>query len=222
VNTVETKAYLDTDKNWRGFNALMGVPGVLFDQKQQFIEPARNITPPVLISASDLGNAPFPPLRLLPRARTDVMYTVTDLLDRARLIEVGRPGARERKNAGAEYLDHQDGRYYSTLSELLGFDSEFVEDVPGQPSDALHPLSTEEEPGINNKDYYRSQWADEVVERFGAMSNMVTMRSDVFELLVTVQAGYAVDANNDGRINYRSNDEFVVTAEKKARSVYER
>ena len=62
----------------------------------------------------------------------------------------------------------------------------------------------------------------EKIARYRRMANMITTRSDVFEIRVTVQAGYGVDANGDGYINYRSDDEFVTTAETKARTVYER
>ena len=62
--------------------------------------------------------------------------------------------------------------------------------------------------------------------RLERMQNLITVRSDVFEILVTVQAGYGVDVNGDGIINYRDESavdpEFVVTAERTARTVYER
>ena len=63
---------------------------------------------------------------------------------------------------------------------------------------------------------------DEATFRFSRMANMITTRSDVFEILVTVQAGYGVDEDGNGQINYRSSNEFIVTAEKKTRTVYER
>ena len=62
--------------------------------------------------------------------------------------------------------------------------------------------------------------------RLERMQNLITVRSDVFEILVTVQAGYGVDVNGDGIINYREqgvdDPEFVVTAERTARTIYER
>jgi hypothetical protein len=121
---------------------------------------------------------------------------------------VGRPGTWP----GAYDQRRRDGRYYASLSELLSHDSEF--NYGGTWLHPLHPLTI--------KDPQDPKWYDEIGTRFGKMANLITTRSDVFEILVTVQAGYAVDANGDGQINWRSNDEFIVTAEKKARSVYER
>ena len=63
---------------------------------------------------------------------------------------------------------------------------------------------------------------DEHSDRYGRLANTVTTRSDVFEIIVTVQSGYGVDSNADGRINFRNDTEFVFNAEKKVRTVYER
>jgi hypothetical protein len=131
------------------------------------------------------------------------------------MIETGRPGTRPRAIDGNDYPNRQDGRYYASLYELISPDSAFVSTVPpGGGTEYLHPLSALplEDP----------RWAQGVQDRFAKLSNLVTLRSDVFEIQATVQAGYGVDANHDGQINYRSNDEFIVTAEKKIRSVYER
>ena len=64
--------------------------------------------------------------------------------------------------------------------------------------------------------------SEEVAWRFARMANLVTTRSDVFEIVVLAQAGYMADTNSDGQLNYRDDAEFVVTAEKKTRAVYER
>ncbi|MDP6057312.1 MAG: hypothetical protein QGH33_00405, partial [Pirellulaceae bacterium] len=63
---------------------------------------------------------------------------------------------------------------------------------------------------------------DELRQRYSRLANLITTRSDVFEIIVTVQAGYGSDENLDGLINYRSDEEFTVTAEQKARMIYER
>ncbi len=123
--------------------------------------------------------------------------------------------------------EHVDGRYYEKVSDLARDASGFV--PPQVEAEyfregyaslrtnardlAVYPLSNE---GDSERRF------DEVAERFRRMANLVTTRSDVFEIIVTVQAGYGVDANGDGRYNYRSADEFVVTAENKTRLVYER
>lgn len=62
----------------------------------------------------------------------------------------------------------------------------------------------------------------ESVIRYGRMANLITTRSDTFEIIITAQSGYisSVDSNNDGRIDYKS--DFVSTGEKKIRVVYER
>jgi hypothetical protein len=62
----------------------------------------------------------------------------------------------------------------------------------------------------------------EIQNRFGRMVNMITTRSDVFKIQVTVQTGTIDDTNGDGILNYRDDREFSVTSEKKASTVYER
>lgn len=63
---------------------------------------------------------------------------------------------------------------------------------------------------------------NEAAFRYARLFNLVTTRSDVFEIIVTAQSGYGVDANRDGRINYRDPNEFIRTGEKKTRTVYSR
>ena len=63
---------------------------------------------------------------------------------------------------------------------------------------------------------------EETHERFRRIANMITTRSDVFEIRVTVQTGFVNDTNGDGIFNYRDDREFTVTAEKDARVIYER
>jgi hypothetical protein len=62
---------------------------------------------------------------------------------------------------------------------------------------------------------------NETLERFKHISNLITVRSDVFEIFCTAQAGTVIDANNDRRLLLRD-DDFMVAAEKKLRLVYER
>jgi hypothetical protein len=218
INTVETRAFRD-DRNGptRLFNALIGVPGVLFDEGQQYIAPDGAPTPPRLIDygltePTEGAPVPLPGLPQIILTDPPQLPPVTNLLDRARLIEVGRPGTWP----GVYEQYRRDGRYYASLSELLGYDSEF--DYGGT---ALHPLTIKVPTPVSGIPQ-NPQWYDEIGTRFGKMANLITTRSDVFEILVTVQAGYGVDANRDGQINWRSNDEFVVTAEKTTRTVYER
>ena len=103
--------------------------------------------------------------------------------------------------------EHYDGRYYENFGELIaGYGK-------GGTLKLVYPLSNENQP----------EWrADEIDRRFGHMVNLITTRSDVFEILVTVQAGNAVDANGDNHIDYRGTDEFSVMAESQGRVIYER
>ena len=53
------------------------------------------------------------------------------------------------------------------------------------------------------------------------MNNMITTRSDVFEIIATVQSGTMYDLNQDGIYDYRG-DEFFPQAERRARMIYDR
>jgi hypothetical protein len=135
-----------------------------------------------------------------------------------------------RLNAGllAGRTEFPDGRYYTSIGALAsdssGFDFGFtpalrgdVPDLstgtPGVDSRAIYPLSNESEP---------SKRFEEIRARFGRIGNLVTVRSDIFEILMTVESGYGVDRNSDGFINYRDPNEFVTTGASKASATYER
>jgi hypothetical protein len=109
--------------------------------------------------------------------------------------------------------EHADGRYYTNINDLTRDQSAFSHPAPALSTGPIYPLSNEDD---------AKRRFDEVVERFRRMSNLITTRSDVFEIIATVQAGYGIDQNGDGLFDYRSNDEFVTTAETKGRLVYER
>ncbi|MDX9972418.1 MAG: hypothetical protein RBU21_05430, partial [FCB group bacterium] len=102
---------------------------------------------------------------------------------------------------------HQDGRYYENPSDLL---TPHVEE--GYP-DILTLLAPPLDPA--------AVFA-ETTGRYSRLANLITTRSDVFEITVTAQTGYlsSEDLNDDGRIDYRN--DFIVTGEKKIRTVYER
>ncbi|MBN2311741.1 MAG: hypothetical protein JXR94_22370 [Candidatus Hydrogenedentes bacterium] len=104
--------------------------------------------------------------------------------------------------------EHYDGRYYENIFDVL-----FTEaDEDGR------PLLSVTDPDPADDELYFVENA----KRFMAMSNQITTRSDIFEIIVTAQAGIGVDANGDGIINWRDDDEFDVLGEKKSRLVYER
>jgi len=124
--------------------------------------------------------------------------------------------------------EHVDGRYYTSVGALAADTSAFDynydasrADIPdldgiytqGVEDYAIYPLSNEADPA---KRY------DEVKARFSRLGNLVTTRSDVFEIIMTVETGYGVDANLDGFLNYRDPKEFVTRASTKATAVYER
>jgi hypothetical protein len=105
---------------------------------------------------------------------------------------------------------HTDGRYYSNIADLVRDANKFY-----SPTDhsVVYPLSNEAS---------AQRRFQEVMERFGRIANLITARSDVYQITATVQAGYGVDLNKDGWIDYRGNQEFITTAETKGTIVYER
>ncbi len=62
----------------------------------------------------------------------------------------------------------------------------------------------------------------DVLPRFEAIADHISLRSDVFKITALVQSGYGIDINGDGFYSYRTNDEFVVQSEGKASIIYER
>ncbi|HOV61649.1 MAG TPA: hypothetical protein PK349_11405 [Candidatus Hydrogenedentes bacterium] len=105
--------------------------------------------------------------------------------------------------------EHADGRYYEAWSELLaGLENGTI------PLDDVMPLSNEGRP----------DWrADEIIRRFSGLAQLITLRSDVFEILGIAQAGSATDIDGDGAVDYASpGDGFQVTAESRGRVIYER
>ena len=150
------------------------------------------------------------PGALVPPASGDALTTTTDnttygpdvaALQMSALMMLGRP-------------EHADGRYYTSLAELLRDSSHFVYDYDQwNNSGTIYPLST-------NTDLDK-RYA-EALERFAGIASLATLRSDIFEITATVQSGYGLEMNGDGWIDYRNPDEFIVTAETKGRAVYER
>ncbi len=128
--------------------------------------------------------------------------------------------------------EHADGRYYESVGDLVldtsAFDFNYgasrsdlpsyasggTADTPaGIENAAIYPLSNESDP---------SKRFDETYERFRRLGNLVTTRSDVYEIIMTVESGYGIDRNEDGIVNYRDPDEFVTTSATKATAIYER
>lgn len=114
-----------------------------------------------------------------------------------------------------------DGRYYKTPSQLLTLDGSEADPELISPGRLVYNTFS----GEDEEQY------EEKVFRFSRMANLLTTRSDVFEINILAQSGYLSatslqDDNGDGqideddRVDYRN--DFVVTGEKKMRSVYER
>ncbi len=139
------------------------------------------------------------------------------------LLEIGR-------------IEHADGRYYRSTGDLVDDDSSYVYnyfnnlsprwrptppdgvvanagDVGGTDNRAVYPLSNEAAP---------SKRFDEDQARFRRIGNLITTRSDVYKIFMTVESGFGQDKNGDGFINYRDPREFTTTARTKASAIYER
>jgi len=120
-----------------------------------------------------------------------------------------------------EGLTRYDGRYLLSPGELVvGGDESTFEARPFVMMPGLVPQYYDL--GVLPTPLEKAFLFDEIKERYARMSNSITTVSDTFEIFVTAQSGYAFDANGDGVVNWRDDKEFVVTGEKKTRTVYER
>ena len=194
INTTITR---DTDgAGGANFNSLMGLPGIL--------APPGDADP--VTAGNSIHNTPVPGL---PAANIEGLTRQIALHREIGILNPpvlpGDPGAPA------------DGRYYQFVSDL---GSHRYGDNPSNAAEFDSALTSE---ALNTS---APDVFDEMKARLERMQNLVTVRSDVFEILVTVQAGYGVDVNGDGIINYREqgidDPEFVVTAERTARTIYER
>ncbi|MBI4557329.1 MAG: hypothetical protein HY706_07080 [Candidatus Hydrogenedentes bacterium] len=192
INTAVTRRVAGTNSD-EIFNPLLGIPGVLFG-----LDPTTGqVTGPSTIDPIDLRTAPALGTPLpLPEIATPFGYAPIPMLDRARLITAGR-------------FEWYDGRYYRFPADLVTpqFD-----------------IASER----NRYPIILSRFADDATRfsesafRYARMANLVSTRSDVFEIVVTAQAGEVSnrDENGDGRIDFRN--DFIINAEKKTRTIYER
>lgn len=120
----------------------------------------------------------------------------------------------------ARRYEWPDGRYYRALGDLVVYDA----DTLGSPEGAagVPPLNATDMDGDGllvdapEDDFFEQMW------RYGRMANMITGHSDVFEIIVTAESGYisVEDMNNDNHRDWRY--DFVTTAQKKVRTIYER
>jgi hypothetical protein len=129
---------------------------------------------------------------------------------------------RARRMQALRYT-HPDGRYYTEPADLVTpTDAAFPGTLAYTPTLSNIDVTFDPDLGYQNWDTRLQAQFRETTGRFNRIANLVTTRSDVFEIIVTAQTGYlsTTDLNNDGRIDYRN--DFVVTGEKKIRTVYER
>lgn len=238
INTIQTRRTFAGSATPRVFNALTGTPGTLLGYFEQDppvwgIDPANNAGDPAPAERSD-----FITYRDAVYARDTAVLTNAGMFPARSTLD---PAMAFRASViAANRAEHADGRYYefaadtvipvavfenpdtsrinrivnpAILSDLI--DRDII--VPTIPTPAI--VETFSTPPANVVEPLRF---DENFNRFRRLANTVTTRSDVFEIIVTVQSGFGIDANNDGRINWRDDAEFRANATKRARSVYER
>jgi len=208
INTAETKRVANGNVPGSFYNPLVGLPGVVARPSLD----SDNIDPSNIVTDSATGN----------------LFDDEPALGDNKAQVLARHIADQRLRLIGE---QPDGRYYELTSDLLA-DAHFASVLHPTTSDpSLRPaLATEydnylddsDQDGVVDDTVGRAGALAEAAYRFRRMQNLVTTRGDTYEILVTVQAGYGTDANGDGRINWRDDSEFTATAEKTARTIYER
>jgi len=249
INTAETRRVIrgetgESNYYFSLFNTLLGLPGVVdvLANTRDPKAPATALGQPVL-AESDLGwpeagkaqgSVPDPKRQSWPKA---VSYTVAapDLSLGVQMppgvrVAVNDTDQLAEKNTGSLWdslidgkaalrmsslimagrTEYEDGRYYKNFGDLARGAGK---GGTLKKTDYTCPLSNESVP---------ERRFEEIDSRLGRMANLITGRSDVFEILVNVQAGNTTDTNGDNRIDYRSSAEFSVTAESQGRVIYER
>ena len=192
INTVQTRRTGPTNNFADLFNPLHGLPGILARSPD-----SESVGPSSGANGRNLDLAPFD---------THVQPLAQHIVQQ-----------RQRSTAEAP-----DGRYYELTSDLLADEHAAFDAAADQLQPPLVVVGDANGNFIDTTTNNRAAAFEEGAYRFRRMQNLITTRSDVFEILVTVQAGYGTDTNGDGRINYRDDGEFTATAEKSARTVYER
>ncbi len=204
INTVQTRRINDTNLNQGLFNPLVGLPGIL-----ERVTDSDSLGPTERFSALPPG--------FIDVGVREFVYADVDL-DEAQ--DLARQIVEQRQRSAVE---SPDGRYYELTSDLLADAHGLRSDDFLQPPlvianhlelnliNQLFPVSNSividtTAPNFNDRVFALRESAF----RFSRMQNLITTRSDVFEILVTVQAGYGTDTNGDGRINYRDDREFTV------------
>jgi hypothetical protein len=209
VNTAHTRVVTNSQDNvginptrTRVFNPFIGIPGVMLDLAQPY---------PLSNQLSVIDRSPRPGLQLLADSDDPVLDREIDYRSIDPPLRRDVTNRADRMVAGRR--EYADGRYYKWVPQLLGYF-----DGPNVPTFIL----TQNYPQFAFEYNQQELWFNELKQRYPRLANMVTTRSDVFEIIVTVQGGFVIDENGDGVLNYRDDREFNVLSEKKVRTVYER
>ncbi len=199
INTAETRRAFDlgntsaTGPLATDFNPLLGIPGVLA-QTAWIADPIfpnldrLNITYP----ADSLGLSP-----------SDVPWR-NAALDLSRKIMQQRGAWR-----------WNDGRYFRYPSDLALDVTNMNAPNVELPADTDAPVLQRAVITAADVDEIKRRRFREVMARYSRMANLVTTRSDTFEIIVTGQSGYVRD-DGDYRVD------FEVMGEKQTRTIYER
>ena len=224
INTAVTRMVQNTGlPTFGAYNPLASLPGIMGlylgdDLTTPGLDPSFNPRPfadgniqPADLDGATLPAAPYDPLLL------------NDPLGRAERISAMTARGAFGGDGAFTTMNRLDGRYYQFQSELVARGDNLVS---GPLIQLTPPLlapdlvtGTENLFGLAN---LQAAQFDEMRTRYGRIANLITARSDVFEIIVTAQSGYGFDANNDGFVNWRDPEEFRVNGERKSRTVYER
>jgi hypothetical protein len=253
INTVATSDTVVSGTT-TPINTLAGVPGIssMYNVNTTLLFHRIDDTVGIPVATqrqfSDPDIEPLGYLRLLTARREETQKFRSE-------VETGNPnfisaGFEDWRVSSAE---HFDGRYFKSPAELIQLTIDEIDRL-GQTQDitlfadplindpgAIFPrvlLSPTESRKIRDGDYdleapsrTQQRLFDEMARRHEAIANLVSTRSDVFEIIITAQSGYLsneaiADDNGDGVINSLDQidivNDFVTEGEKRIRVIYER
>ncbi|HRZ84241.1 MAG TPA: hypothetical protein P5069_17460, partial [Candidatus Hydrogenedentes bacterium] len=236
VNAAETGRFQEGSGTFL-FNPLLGLPGIVkaYDtmagvvaaDEQRHAPKAEDALGMPSLDALKLAGVDLPPLGytpnpalgnpLLHQLDPDPQYAPAPSETEAwRDGHEGLASLRLMSLLVSQRPHHPDGRYFTELASLVAGAGE--DGILGN-EDGVLPVRP-----LSNYRHAEPRF-DEVYQRFAGMANLVETRSDMFEILVTVQEGNISDLDGDGRLDYRGRmnaEEFVQTAESSGRAIYER
>ncbi|MDZ4859493.1 MAG: lamin tail domain-containing protein [Candidatus Hydrogenedentes bacterium] len=218
VNTAITQPIAENTTvtpDFHAFNPMAGLIGMMAEYAPGALDTGTFIPTP-WGDADNIGTGP-PYTFVLGQWYARAMQRSNQLV-----LSRGQRFVDYNNNGVIDTLDPQvryDGRYLLSAGELVvsGDESAFE----SRPLVTLPDILLQYDVGVVTPNG-KAQAFDELKERYARMANNVTTVSDTFEIFVTAQSGSAFDANRDGIINWRDDSEFLVTGEKRSRTVYER